>query len=54
MNTSVNRSVNNPVNKSVHTIKSKSPITYYLIVAYMFMGLKVVSYSSIQVDMIVE
>ena len=48
--TTVNKSVNNPVTK----IKSNSPITSYLIAAYMFMGLNVVSYSSIQVVMIVE
>ena len=50
VNKSVNESVNNPVTK----IKSNSPITSYLIAAYMFMGLNVVSYSSIQVVMIVE
>jgi hypothetical protein len=50
----VNKSVNTTVNKSVTKIKSNSPITSYLIAAYMFMGLNVVSYSSIQVVMIVE
>jgi hypothetical protein len=52
--TTVNKSVITTVNNPVTKIKSNSPITSYLIAAYMFMGLNVVSYSSIQVVMIVE
>jgi hypothetical protein len=54
VNKSVNKSVITTVNNPVTKIKSNRPITSYLIAAYMFMGLNVVSYSSIQVVMIVE